>query len=280
MTLTRDEAVPTRHPAVSGTFYPSLPGRLRADVRAYMRRAREPREAAAVLAPHAALLYGGAVAGTVFGSVIVPDTVIVLAPNHTGRSTAIEGGSILLTRAYRTPLGDVTPDFAAGEALMQRLPELLAEDLVAHAEEHAIEVVLPFLQMRNPRVQLVPIILRWNDWPRTQALAAAITELPETRDALVVASSDLTHYESAEIAEERDAEALGAILNLDGWGLLRTYVEQHLTMCGAAAVACACEVARLRGGTKGELLAYSHSGVINGDHERVVAYAGALLGAR
>jgi AmmeMemoRadiSam system protein B len=166
MTLTRDDVVPTRHPAVSGTFYPSLPGRLRADVRAYMRRAREPREAAAVLAPHAALLYGGAVAGMVFGSVIVPDTVIVLAPNHTGRSTAVEGGSILLSRAYRTPLGDVPPDLAAGEALLQRVPELLADDLVAHAEEHAIEVVLPFLQMRNPRMHLVPIILRWNDWPR------------------------------------------------------------------------------------------------------------------
>ena len=280
MTLTHDEAVPTRHPAVSGTFYPSLPGRLRADIRAYMRRALEPREAAAVLAPHAALLYGGAVAGMVFGSVVVPDTVIVLAPNHTGRSTASEVGSVLHTRAYRTPLGDVPPDHAAAEALLERLPDLLAEDLVAHADEHAIEVLLPFFQMRNPHVRLVPIIVRWNDWPRTQALATAIAELPETQDALVVASSDLTHYESAEVAEEQDSAALGAILKLDGWGLLRIYVERHLTMCGAAAVACACEVARLRGGTKGELLAYSHSGVINGDHERVVAYAGALLGAR
>jgi AmmeMemoRadiSam system protein B len=280
MTLLRDETVPTRHPAVSGTFYPSLPGRLRADVRAYMRNAREPREAEAVLAPHAALLYGGLVAGTVFGSVVVPDTVIVLAPNHTGRSTAIEGGSILVSRAYRTPLGDVPPDLAAAEALMQRLPELLEEDLVAHAEEHAVEVLLPFLQMRNPQVRLVPIIVRWNDWARTLALATAIAELPETANALVVASSDLTHYESAEIAEEQDAAALGAILRLDGWGLLRTHVERHLTMCGVAAVACACEVARQRGATTGELLAYSHSGVINGDHERVVAYAGALLGAR
>ena len=280
MSLTSEEAVPTRHPAVSGTFYPSLPGRLRADVRAYMRRALAPREAAAVLAPHAALLYGGPVAGMVFGSVVVPDTVIVLAPNHTGRSTAIEGGSLLLSRAYRTPLGDIQPDHAAGEALMQRLPELLADDLVAHADEHAIEVLLPFLQMRNPRFRLVPIIVRWHDWPRTKALATAIAELPETRDALVVASSDLTHYESAEIAEEQDAAALGAILRLDGWGLLRTVVERHLTMCGAAAAACACEVARLHGASRGELLAYSHSGVINGDHERVVAYAGALLGVR
>jgi AmmeMemoRadiSam system protein B len=280
MTITRDEVVPTRHPAVSGTFYPSLPGRLRADVRAYMRHASAPRGAAAVLAPHAALLYGGPVAGMVFGSVVVPDTVIVLAPNHTGRSTSIDGGSILLSRAYRTPLGDVPPDFAAGEALLARVPDLLAEDLVAHADEHAIEVLLPFLQMRNPRLRLVPIIIRWTDWARTQALANAIAELPETRDALVVASSDLTHYESAEIAEEQDAAALTPILRLDGWGLLRTYVEHHLTMCGVAATACACEVARLRGGTSGQLLAYSHSGVINGDHERVVAYAGALLGAR
>lgn len=272
--------VPTRHPAVGGTFYPSLPGRLRADLRTYMSRARAPRSAYAVLAPHPALLYGGHVGGAVFGGLAVPDTVIILSPNHTGRATAIEGGSILLGRAYRTPLGDVQPDLALGHQLVERAAPLLVEDLVAHAHEHGIEVLLPFLQMRNPAVSIVPIIVGWKDWARSRTLAAAIADSVGDRDVLVVASSDLTHYETAAEAEAKDSLALDQIVALDGEGLFREVALHRISMCGVAATAVACEYARLRGGGSGELVSYSHSGVVNGDTHRVVAYAGALLGAR
>lgn len=272
--------VPTRHPAVGGTFYPSLPGRLRADLRTYMSRALPPRRAHAVLAPHPALLYGGHVGGAVFGSLQVPDTVIILSPNHTGRGTALEGGSILLGRAYRTPLGDVQPDLALGHALVERAAPLLVEDIVAHSEEHGIEVLLPFLQMRNPGVSIVPIIVGWRDWARSRTLASAIAETVGDRDVLVVASSDLTHYESAAEAEAKDSLALDQIVALDGEGLFREVAIHRISMCGVAATATACEYARIRGATEGELVSYSHSGIVNGDTHRVVAYAGALLGAR
>ena len=272
--------VPTRHPAVGGTFYPSLPGRLRADLRTYMSRALPPRRAHAVLAPHPALLYGGHVGGAVFGSLQVPDTVIILSPNHTGRGTALEGGSILLGRAYRTPLGDVQPDLALGHALVERAAPLLVEDIVAHSEEHGIEVLLPFLQMRNPGVSIVPIIVGWRDWARSRTLATAIAETVGDRDVLVVASSDLTHYESAAEAEAKDSLALDQIVALDGEGLFREVAIHRISMCGVAATATACEYARIRGATEGELVSYSHSGIVNGDTHRVVAYAGALLGAR
>jgi AmmeMemoRadiSam system protein B len=278
--MTERAVVPTRHPAVGGTFYPSLPGRLRADLRTYMSKALTPRSAHAVLAPHPALLYGGHVGGAVFGALQVPDTVVVLSPNHTGRGTAIEGGSILLGRAYRTPLGDVQPDLAFGHALIERAAPLLVEDLVAHSEEHGIEVLLPFLQMRNPRVSIVPIIVGWKDWPRSRSLAAAIAETAAMRDVLVVASSDLTHYESAVEAEAKDSLALDQIVALDGEGLFREVALHRISMCGVAATATACEYARLRGATEGQLVAYSHSGIVNGDSHRVVAYAGALLGER
>lgn len=278
--MTDHVVVPTRHPAVGGTFYPSLPGRLRADLRTYMSRAQPPRHAYAVLAPHPALLYGGHVGGAVFGALHVPDTVVILSPNHTGRGTAIEGGSILLGRAYRTPLGDVQPDLALGHALVERASPLLVEDLVAHAHEHGIEVLLPFLQMRNPRVSIVPIIVGWKDWARSRTLAAAIAETVGDRDVLVIASSDLTHYESAAEAEAKDSLALDQIVALDGEGLFREVALHRITMCGVAATATACEYARLRGATSGELVSYSHSGVVNGDTHRVVAYAGALLGVR
>jgi AmmeMemoRadiSam system protein B len=278
--MTERVVIPTRHPAVGGTFYPSLPGRLRADLRGYMSRAREPRSAWAVLAPHPALLYGGHVGGAVFGALHVPDTVIILSPNHTGRGTAIEGGSILLGRAYRTPLGDVQPDLELGHRLVERAAPLLVEDLVAHAHEHGIEVLLPFLQMRNRALSIVPIIVGWKDWARSRSLAVAIAESVGDRDVLVVASSDLTHYESAAEAEAKDSLALDQVVALDGEGLFREVALHRISMCGVAATATACEYARLRGGTSGELVSYSHSGIVNGDTHRVVAYAGALLGAR
>jgi MEMO1 family protein len=278
--MTERVVVPTRHPAVGGTFYPSLPGRLRADLRTYMSKSLPPRRAHAVLAPHPALLYGGHVGGAVFGSLQVPDTVIILSPNHTGRGTALEGGSILLGRAYRTPLGDVQPDLELGHALVERAAPLLVEDIVAHAEEHGIEVLLPFLQMRNPRVAIVPVIVGWKDWARSRSLAAAIAETVGDRDVLVVASSDLTHYESAAEAEAKDSLALDQIVALDGEGLFREVAIHRITMCGVAATATACEYARIRGALEGELVSYSHSGIVNGDTHRVVAYAGALLGAR
>ena len=278
--MTERGVVPTRHPAVGGTFYPSLPGRLRADLRTYMSRAQTPRSAYAVLAPHPALLYGGHVGGAAFGALVVPDTVIILSPNHTGRGTAIQGGSILLGRAYRTPLGDVQPDVALGEALVERAAPLLVEDMVAHAEEHGIEVLLPFLQMRNSKVSIVPIIVGWNDWRRSRSLAVAIAETVGDRDVLVVASSDLTHYETAAEAEAKDSLALDQIVALDGEGLFREVALNRISMCGVAATATACEYARIRGGVSGELVSYSHSGVVNGDTHRVVAYAGALLGVR
>lgn len=270
--------VPTRHPAVGGTFYPTLPGRLRADLRGYLARAHAPRRALAVLAPHPALLYGGPVAGATFGSVVVPDTVVVVAPNHTGRSTSLEGGSILLGRAYRTPLGDVPPATELGEAIVRAAEPLIVEDLVAHAEEHAVEVLLPFLQMRNRRLRLVPILVGWSDWGRSRTLAAALREAIGDRDVLVVASSDLTHYESAADAEAKDAVALEAVLALDGEALVRAVAIERMSMCGVAATAAVCEYVRLRGGTAAELVSYSHSGIVNGDTERVVGYAGALLG--
>lgn len=271
--------VPTRHPAVSGAFYPSLPGRLRADLREYLARPDAPRRALGVLAPHPALLYGGPVAGAAFGSVVVPDTVVVLAPNHTGRTISLEGGSILLSRAYRTPLGDVPPEQELGERLLERAGSLLVEDMVAHSQEHGIEVLLPFLQMRNRDVRIVPIVVGWRDWARSRALAAALVEAIGERDVLVVASSDLSHYESAAGAEAKDAVLLEAVMALDGEALVRAVALENISMCGVAPTAAACEYARLRGGSEGELVSYSHSGLVNGDVERVVGYAGALLGA-
>ena len=272
--------LPSRTPAVSGTFYPALPGRLRVDVRGFLEKAAvAPRKALGVLVPHGGYMYSGATAGAAFAAVEVPATCIVLAPNHTGRGRARDGGSLLVDTAYRTPLGDVEPDTELGAALQERAHPLLMEDPLAHADEHGVEVVLPFLQMRNQAVRVVPLVLGWGDWDRTRRLADAIHDVIGDRDdVLLVASSDMNHYESAADSTDKDALALEHIVTLDGEGLLEVTRLRHISMCGRVPVACVLEVARRAGFARAEVVGYSHSGLVNGNNDRVVGYAAALIG--
>jgi MEMO1 family protein len=232
-----------------------------------------------VLVPHGGYTYSGATAGAAFAAVEVPATCMVLTPNHTGRGRARHGGSLLVDTAYRTPLGNVEPDSELGASLLERAHPLLIEDPLAHAEEHGVEVILPFLQMRNQAVRVVPLVLGWDDWDRTQHLAQAIHDLIANRtDVLLVASSDMNHYEPAASSKDKDALALERIVALDGEGLLEVTRSRHISMCGRVPVACALEVARMAGLQRAEVVAYSHSGVVTGNHDRVVGYAAALIG--
>lgn len=272
--------LPSRTPAVSGTFYPALPGRLRADVRGFLEQgATRPKRALGILVPHGGYMYSGATAGAAFAAVEVPATCIILAPNHTGRGRARQGGSLLIDTAYRTPLGNIEPDADLGAEIQKRAHPLLIEDPLAHAEEHGVEVLLPFLQMRNEAVRVVPLVVGWDDWERTRRLAQAIHDVIDGRDdVLVVASSDMNHYEPASASTDKDAAALEQVVALDGEGLLDVTRSRHISMCGRVPVACALEVARLAGLERAEVVGYSHSGLINGNHDRVVGYAAALIG--
>ena len=272
--------LPSRTPAVSGTFYPALPGRLRADVRGFLEQGTSPpKRALGILVPHGGYTYSGATAGAAFAAVEVPATCIILAPNHTGRGRARQGGSLLIDTAYRTPLGNVEPDAELGAEIQWRAHPLLIEDPLAHAEEHGVEVLLPFLQMCNEAVRVVPLVVGWDDWDRTRRLAQAIHDVIAGRDdVLLVASSDMNHYEPATASTDKDAAALERIVALDGEGLLEVTRTRHISMCGRVPVACVLELARLAGLKRAEVVGYSHSGLITGNHDRVVGYAAALIG--
>jgi AmmeMemoRadiSam system protein B len=272
--------VASRAPAVSGTFYPSLPARLRSDVRRYLDLSRvSPRRVVGVLAPHAGHMYCGATAGAAFASAIIPPTCIVLAPHHGAAGVARRAGSLLIETPYRTPLGEVSPDDGLGAVILERAGSLLEENPQAHRGEHSIEALLPFLQVCAPKVRIVPILLGWTDWQSAAQLARAIHEaIAERDDVLIVASSDMNHYESAGVTTDKDTMALDRIIAGDGEGLLHAISEHHISMCGAVPVACALEVSRLRGKRAGEVVAYSHSGAVDGRNDRVVGYAAALIG--
>lgn len=268
----------TRRPAVAGLFYPGDTAALReltsgmlGDVEA------EPTTAFGAIVPHAGLVYSGQCAAHVWGRVTVPRTVVVLAPNHTG-AVGSPGASVWARGQFATPLGNVPIAERFAHTLIERCA-LAAHDPSAHLREHAIEVELPFLQMVAADVAIVPIVLAWDRWEPSAELAAALASVVEEwdEDVLLVASSDMTHYESASAAERKDRLALDAVRRLDGGDLLAVCRRENVTMCGRAPAAVVLEASRRLGATTAEVVDYRHSGLVTGDDREVVAYAGVVI---
>ncbi len=268
-----------RPAAVAGHFYPSDRAELRALVDGFLGEVKaEERPARAVVAPHAGLIYSGRCAAEVFGRVSLAPVVVVMCPNHTGVWNARGGASLWGRGAFQTPLGRVPVAVEFARALEGRC-RLVEHDPAAHAREHAIEIELPFLSVLSPNSTLVPIVLAWDDWDRCRELADALAPLVAEwpADVLLVASSDMTHFEPAERAAEKDRLALAAIERLDAEELLSVCRRERITMCGRAPAAVAVEAARQLGATRAEVVDYRHSGMVTGDDSSVVAYAGVLV---
>ncbi|HEY2804419.1 MAG TPA: AmmeMemoRadiSam system protein B [Gemmatimonadales bacterium] len=267
-----------RKPAVAGLFYPSQPAALLSAVQELLAPPRATRIAIAAIVPHAGYQYSGRTAGAVLADVEIPRRCIVLAPDHTGAGEASHGGSVWAVGAYRTPIGDIPIDETLAAALLALCP-LLEDDPAAHRTEHAIEVILPFLLARRPDVTVVPILLGWSDWPRTRGLAEALagTVRRATEPVLLIASSDMNHYERADVSRRKDDLALEPVARLDGEALLEVTRKHRITMCGRTAAAAVLHAARLLGAMSGELVHYSHSGEVTLDDTSVVGYAGVVI---
>jgi len=268
-----------RPAAVAGTFYPAQPERLARLVQDLLGEPpAERRTVRAAVVPHAGLVYSGACAGRVFGAIVIPPIVVVLAPNHTGELRARGGASAWARGAFDTPLGPVpvAEEFVA--RLLARCP-LVEHDPAAHAGEHAIEVELPFVKTLAPEAALAPLVLAWDDWPSCRKLAAALADTVRAtaQSVLLVASSDMTHYEPAAVCQRKDRLALEAIERLDGAELLATCRRERITMCGRAPAATVVEAARLLGAAGAEVVDYRNSGWVTGDESSVVAYAGVVI---
>ena len=275
-----------RRAAVAGHFYTDDPAELRRVVSACLDGIADvPRRCLGAIAPHAGLMYSGACACAVFGRLALPKTIVILAPNHTGVCKS-PGASLWRSGVFETPLGTVSIDETFAAAL-ESTCDLVAHDPAAHRDEHAIEVELPFIAVRAPRATIVPLVIDWSDWPRSQQLATALVETATVvRDAsggaddvLFLASSDMTHYESVEDAARKDSLAFAAIEALDGRGLLDVCAREQITMCGRVPAAIVLETARLLGATSARIVDYRHSGLVTGSDRSVVSYAGVLINA-
>jgi MEMO1 family protein len=268
-----------RHAAVAGRFYPRDPDDLRTEAQGFLGQASgvgEVRLAAlGCIAPHAGYMYSGHVAGALFGHIEIPERCIVLCPNHTGMGRAL---AIMGEGAWETPLGAVAIDTGLADALKQRFP-LLQEDFAAHRAEHAIEVELPFLQLRQPNLRFVPIALGTAQFEPLEKLGQAIAEVIAAQKdrVLIVASSDMNHYESDVVTRAKDHRAIERILSLDPRGLYDVVTQQNISMCGFGPAVAMLTAARQSGAKSAQLVKYATSGDVSGDRDMVVGYAGVVV---
>ena len=268
-----------RRPAVAGRFYPRDPEDLRAEVQSYLSQergnTRSPAHAIGCIAPHAGYMYSGHVACAVFARIEIPRLCIVLCPNHTGIGQPL---AIVSEGAWETPLGEVPIAAALATALKQRLPAL-QEDSAAHRAEHAAEVELPFLQLLQPELSIVPIALGTRRFEILDQLGSAIADVvaAQSEPVLIIASSDMNHYESDAVTRVKDHRAIERILTLDPQGLHEVVTQQEISMCGLGPAVAMLTAARQLGAKSAELVKYATSGDISGDRNMVVGYAGVIV---
>lgn len=264
-----------RPPAVAGAFYDAEAGQLERDVRAHLSPEGRPEPAFGAIVPHAGYVYSGPVAGAVYARLRVPRVAVILGPNHTGRGAA---AAVDPSGAWRTPLGDVAVDRRLARRLMELSPSL-TEDGVAHAREHSLEVQLPFLQVLRPDLCFVPVCLGAPDLDLCREVGRALATLAaeEKEPPLLLASSDMNHYESRQIGRRKDALALARIEALDPEGLFRTVLSENITMCGFLPATALLFAARAAGVVEARVVARHDSGDETGDTSSVVGYAGVIL---
>lgn len=264
-----------RSPAVAGRFYPARPDELRRELELYLPLSPERRTAIGCLVPHAGLMYSGHVAGAVYARLEPVPTYVILCPNHTGQGRPL---AIQSDGQWETPLGDVPIDRELARELKQACPQL-EEDTEAHRFEHSLEVQLPFLQHRQPDFRFVPIALGVGDYDPLAELGRALGEVLGRRSPrpLLVASSDLNHYESDAVSRRKDQKAIDRILALDPRGLYDTVRRERISMCGYGPGVAMLTAAQELGARQTELVRYANSGDITGDRSAVVGYAGIVV---
>jgi AmmeMemoRadiSam system protein B len=266
-----------RPPAVAGRFYPDDPSRLRSDVDSFLSCSSDEKKirAIACIVPHAGYIYSGSVAGEVYRRLEIPGRIILVGPRHYPHGASL---AIYSDGAWQTPLGMAPVDHLLAEKIVRAFPEM-REDAVAHSAEHSLEVQLPFLQQLVPTFAFVPIVIgpaQWSTLDRLgRALAAVIAV--ESEPALLIASSDMNHYESDAVTRVKDRKAIDQILALDPRKLFETVREEQISMCGYGATVAVMVAAKELGATGAELIRYATSGEVNGDMREVVGYAGMMI---
>ncbi len=265
-----------RPPAVAGRFYPSDPGELTRQVDEFVGATGAKVRAIACMVPHAGYMYSGHVAGAVYAAIEIPPRCVLLGPRHYPQGQPL---AILSEGSFETPLGEVRIDVPLAASLTRACP-LLREDSLAHAREHSLEVQLPFLRgIAGESLRIVPVVLATDRFGAMQELGRAVAQVAKAQSEplLVIASSDMNHYESDEVTRVKDGHAIERLLALDPRGLYDTVRNEGISMCGYAATVATLIAARELGAAEAKLVRYATSGDVSGDHDQVVGYAGIVI---
>jgi AmmeMemoRadiSam system protein B len=232
-----------------------------------------PRKVVGLVCPHAGYMYSGPVAANAYYELALdgkPETVVVLGPNHTGYGSAL---ALMDEGAWRTPLGDVEVDSVVAHKLCRETP-LVDVDEAAHRFEHSVEVQLPFLQyLYGNGFKFVPVCFQLQDLASAEEVGNALAEVLSGRNAVVIASSDFTHYEPQASAERKDLAALEAVKAMDAERFVNIIEERNVTACGYGPIAATITAAKGLLAKEATLLRYKTSGDITGDKSSVVGYA-------
>ena len=268
-----------RPPAVAGRFYPADPEQLASAIDQFSVQPSHgtvsKTKARACVVPHAGYMFSGHVAGAVYGALELPRKCILIGPRHFPRGEPL---AILTEGAFESPLGDLPIDAALARQILEAYPKL-REDAVAHAAEHSLEVQIPFLQRLGKKISFVPIALASDRYGVLEELGGAIADVivRVEEPVLIIASSDMNHYESDTITRQKDGLAIDQILKVDPRGLHETLRANQISMCGYAATVATLVAARNLGVTQSRLIRYATSAEMNSDYDQVVGYAGIVL---
>ncbi len=276
------EITDIRPSPIAGQWYPGSANRLSASIDGYIDIAKPPEfdgDVIALVVPHAGHIYSGPVAGYAFAAVrgLNPDLVAVISPMHQPYPQA------LLTSghdAYETPLGSMPIDKNAVDKMSELLQEQLGYGLskVRNDSEHSLEIELPFLQQTLAgEFKLLPVMVREQTEKVTHALGKALAQTMAERDSLLVASTDLSHFFSQEIAENLDGKMLSLLEAFDPKGFLKAEDDGEGYACGRGAVAAVLWAAKELGADEVKIVNYATSGDISGDYHRVVGYGAAVI---
>jgi AmmeMemoRadiSam system protein B len=269
-----------RRPSVAGTWYPDDPARLVAELEGYLGRVEVDeitRPLRAVIAPHAGLMYSGPVAAYAYTLARRSrcSSIVMVGPSH---FVPFEGVSIWPGGAWATPLGAVTIDRSLAEALKAESPDIV-ELPEAHRREHSLEMQLPFVAHLFPGVPIVPMVMGRQTRDTAFALGGALARAVAARapDALLVASSDLSHYEDASVAQSLDGTVIRRVESMDPGGLMDALEAEPRHACGGGPMVAVLDAAGRLGATEARLLQYADSGDVSGDKSSVVGYMAAAI---
>jgi MEMO1 family protein len=278
----------SRAPAVSGIFYPSDPFELRKTIeQSFLDRNFGPGTIApahkhskiyGIVSPHAGYAYSGSVAANGYQQIFGMDyeTIIITGPNHYGIGSGV---ATMREALWKTPMGGVEVNTEFVDRI-SKSPVIDVDDF-SHSRDHCLEVQLPFLQFikKNDNFRIVPIILMWQDIATAKDVGKMISQTIKSEGikALVIASSDFTHYEPNKEAHRKDRELINTILSLDVQSFYEILERFDISACGYGAIASAMIAVKELGATRGELLRYATSGDITGDTSSVVGYASIIF---